>query len=324
MLIRFGNTYYNVRLEPVLIALGVLVLLIAASSSIYTVEAEYQGIVTRFGKFHKPVPPGLAFKLPFGIDRVQKVAVERQLKMEFGYGTPGGTNRRQYSRDETEQAHERNMVTGDLNAATVEWAVQYRISDAEKFLFRVSAPEETLRDAAESVMSEIIGDRTVDEVITIGRQEIEIECQRRLQELSETYELGLRIDQVQLQQVNPPQRVQPSFHEVIQAQQEREQVINQAKGEYNKTVPRARGEAEGKIRSAEGYAIKRVNEAEGDAGRFNAMFAEYQKAPEVTRRRIFLETMRDVLPGLERKVVLDSSANNLLPLLQLNAKGGSR
>ncbi|MGB0583263.1 MAG: FtsH protease activity modulator HflK, partial [Limisphaerales bacterium] len=276
------------------------------------------------GKFHKTAKPGLGFKLPFGIDSIVMVAVQRQLMVEFGFGTSGGTNRRQFSRSEAEQAQERNMVTGDLNAASVEFVVQYRISDPKNYLFKVYEPEETLRAAAESVMSEVIGDRAVDEVLTFGRQEIATAGKDRLQELTRTYELGLEIVQIQLREVNPPPQVRASFDEVIQSQQEAERVVNQANGEYNKTVPRTRGEAQGKISAAEGYATKRVNEAEGDAARFNAMFAEYQKAPDVTRRRIYLETMRDVLPQLDRKVILDSSANNLLPLLQLNAQGGAR
>jgi len=324
MEIRVGNTIYNVRLEPFLVAAGVLVVLIGARSTVYTVDAEFEGVITRFGKYHKTVPPGLGFKLPFGIDAIAKVPVKRQQKAEFGFATPGATNRKQYSAGQDAQEREKNMVTGDLNAATVEWVVQYRITEPKDFLFNVMEPEETLRAASESVMREVVGDRTVDEVITIGRQDIEREAEQKLQELTKKYELGLTIDQVQLKDVNPPPRVQPSFNEVNQAQQERERAINVANGEYNKTVPRARGEAEGKVRSAEGYAIKRVNEAEGDAARFNALFAEYQKAPEVTRKRIYLETLRDVLPLLGRKIILDESAKGLLPLLQLNAEGGAR
>lgn len=324
MVIRVGNTFYNVRLEPFLIAAGVLVFLIGARTAVYTVDAEFEGVVTRFGKYHDTVQPGLGFKLPFGIDEIAKVPVKRQQKAEFGFATSGATNRKQYSSGKDAQEREKNMVTGDLNAATVEWVVQYRITEPKDYLFNAMEPEDTLRAASESVMREVVGDRTVDEVITIGRQDIEREAELKLQELTKKYELGVTIDQVQLKDVNPPPRVQPSFNEVNQAQQERERSINVASGEYNKTVPRARGEAEGKVRSAEGYAIKRVNEAEGDAARFNAMFAEYQKAPEVTRRRIYLETMRDVLPLLGKKIIMDDSAKGLLPLLQLNAEGGRR
>jgi len=209
------------------------------------------------------------------------------------------------------------MVTGDLNTATVEWVVQYRIREPELYLFKVREPGLTLRDLSESVMRTVVGDRTVDEVITIGRQEIEVDALSQLQEIVDKYELGLSIDQVQLKNVNPPLPVQPSFNEVNQAQQEREQMVNVANGEYNKEVPRARGEAQQKIQAAEGYAVKRVNEAEGDVSRFNAMYAEYTKAPQVTKQRIYIETMRDVLPTLGRKIILDDKANQILPLLQL-------
>jgi membrane protease subunit HflK len=189
------------------------------------------------------------------------------------------------------------------------------------YLFRVREPGLTLRDLSEAVMRSVVGDRTVDEVITIGRQEIEVEALSRLQELVNKYELGLSIDQVQLKNVNPPMPVQSSFNEVNQAQQEREQMVNVANGEYNKLVPKARGEAEQKIQAAEGYALKRVNEAEGDVSRFNAVFTEYMKAPEVTRQRIYIETMRKVVPSLGRKIIMDEQSNQILPLLQLSSEG---
>lgn len=321
MVIRVGNTIYNVRLEPYLIGLGVLVLLLGLKTTVYTVQPEFLGVVTRFGKYKDTVDSGLRFKLPFGVDDVTLVPVKRQLKAEFGFGTGGGTNPRQFAGSEGEREREKNMVTGDLNAATVEWVIQYRIRDPKDYLFNVFDPDGTLRDASESVMREVVGDRTVDEVITIGRQDIEREAQMKLEELIKKYALGLRIDQIQLKNVNPPPRVQPSFNEVNQAQQEKERSINVANGEYNRTVPQARGEAEGKISAAEGYAIKRINEAEGDAARFNAMFLEYEKAPEVTRRRIYLETMAEVMPAVGRKVVLDEAAKQVLPLLQLGNEG---
>ena len=253
--------------------------------------------------------------MPFGIDDVSLVPVRRQLKQEFGFGTPGATNETQVS---TEQEQERSMVTGDLNAATVEWIIQYRIREPQLFLFKVRDPGITLRDLSESVMRTVVGDRTVDEVITIGRQEIEADALTQLQELVNRYELGLSIDQVQLKNVNPPKSVQPSFNEVNQAQQEREQMINVANGEYNKIVPRARGEAEQKEQAAEGYALKRVNEARGDVSRFNAVFNEYMDAREVTKQRIYIETMREVMPQLGRKIILDDQANQILPLIQLS------
>ena len=209
------------------------------------------------------------------------------------------------------------MVTGDLNAASVEWIVQFRVNNPRQFLFQVKEPESTLRAVSESVMRGVVGDRTVDEVITVGRQEIEVVALQRMQKLVDNYKMGLSIDQVQLKDVNPPPPVQPSFNEVNQAQQEREQLINQANGEYNKVVPRARGEADQKIRSAEGYALKRVNEAEGDATKFTALFTEFLKAPEVTKRRLHLETMRSIIPKMGKKIILDSDAKQILPLLQI-------
>ena len=294
--------------------LAVLLLAFAVYSTVYTVQAESQGVVLRFGKYVKTVDPGLRFKLPFGIDRVDIVPVKRQLKQEFGFGTAGATALTQFS---SEQEQERSMVTGDLNAATVEWIIQYRIREPKLFLFKVRDPGNTLRDISESVMRTVVGDRTVDEVITVGRQEIEAEALTQLQNQVNRYELGLSIDQVQLKNVNPPLPVQPSFNEVNQAQQEREKMINVANGEYNKVVPRASGEAEQKVQAAEGYALKRVNEAEGDVARFNAVFAEYLKAPEVTKRRIYIETMREIVPRLGKKIIIDDEASQILPLLQL-------
>ena len=291
-----------------------LLLCVTAATSIYTVQAESQGVVLRFGKYVKTVNPGLRFKLPFGMDRVSIVPVKRQLKQEFGFGSQDATNETQFS---NEQEQERSIVTGDLNTATVEWIIQYRIREPQLFLFKVRDPGNTLRDISESVMRTVVGDRTVDEVITIGRQEIEAEALIQLQEQVNKFELGLSIDQVQLKNVNPPLPVQPSFHEVNQAQQERERMINVANGEYNKVVPRASGEAEQKIQAAEGYALKRVNEAEGDVSRFSAVFEEYLKAPAVTKRRIYIETMAQVVPKLGKKIIIDEQASQILPLLQL-------
>lgn len=285
-------------------------------TSFYSVETEEEAVVLRFGKFIKTEGPGLHFKLPYGIDTVERVAVLRQLKQEFGFGTEGNSNPNQWTaRDE--QLKEKQMVTGDLNAALVEFVVQYRINKSDEYLFNVRNADATLRDTSESIMREVVGDRTVDEVITIGRTEIEAECLLKLQELVNKYEMGLGIDQVQLINVNPPTPVQSSFNEVNQAQQEKEKMINIANGEYNKNVPKASGEAEQKVSEAEGYAVERINESEGDAARFNALFTEYRKAPEVTRRRIYLETMQEVMPNLGDMIVIDESASQVLPLLQL-------
>jgi modulator of FtsH protease HflK len=298
----------------VLIGLVAFFVLWLLFSAVYTVPADSQGVVLRFGKYNKTVDSGLRFKLPFGVDRVEIIPTKRQMKQEFGFGTPGATNPQQFSK---EQNFESSMVTGDLNAANVEWIIQFRIRDPREYLFSVREPGETLRDISESVMRTVVGDRTVDEVITVGRQEIEDQALARLQSLVDKYELGLSIDQVQLKDVDPPEMVQNSFNEVNQAQQEREQMINVANGEYNKVVPRASGEANQKIQAAEGYALKRVNEAEGDVSRFQAVFQEYLKAPEVTKRRIYIETMRNVIPTLGKKIIIDEKASQILPLLQL-------
>jgi membrane protease subunit HflK len=301
--------------------LAFIVAIWAFFSCFATVPADSVGVLIRFGKYQQIVLPGLRFKLPLGVDQLVVVPIQRQLKLEFGFSTAGATNRDQPSQQPEAEA---SMVTGDLNMALVEWVVQYRIDDAEKYLFRVREPGGTLRDASESVMREVVGDRTVDEVLTVGRQEIETDTLLKLKELSARYGLGLSIMQVQLKDVHPPRNVQASFNEVNQAQQEREQMINVANGEYNKAVPRARGEAGQKVSVAEGYALKRVNEARGDADKFNAQLAEYVKAPEVTRQRLYLETMAEVLPLLERKIILDEKAGQLLPLLPLEQKSKTR
>ena len=225
----------NLAAQPgnVIAVLAILLLAFAIYSSVYTVQAESQGIVLRFGKYVKTVDPGLRFRMPFGIDRVSIVPVERQLKQEFGFGSVDATNPTQSS---SESDEERSMVTGDLNAATIEWIIQYRIREPQLYLFKVRNPGLTLRDISESVMRTVVGDRTVDEVITIGRQEIESEALAQLQNVVNKYELGLSIDQVQLKNVNPPLPVQPSFNEVNQAQQEREKMINVANGEYKQPL----------------------------------------------------------------------------------------
>ena len=306
----------------VVVAAGVVALLAAGAwSSYYTVPSDSVAVIQRFGKFTDEVSPGLHFKLPLGIDAATLVPVKRQLKQEFGFTTPGASDPFQ---SPTNGLRETQMVTGDLNAALVEWVVQYRISDPLKYLFEVREPAATLRYVSESVMREVVGDRTVDEVITIGRQEIESEALLKMQELTTKYAMGISIDQVQLKNINPPGPVQASFNEVNQAQQEKERLINEARREYNKVIPLAEGEKDQRIREADGYRLKRVNEAEGDAARFTALLAEYEMAPEVTRRRIYLETMQDVLPGIQSKIIVDGLTGSILPLLNLDRQQGDQ
>ena len=300
------------------IVLAILVVAgIGAWTAYYTVPSDSVAVVQRFGKYLKDVPPGLHFKLPLGIDAATIVPDKRQLKQEFGFATPGATDPYQTSRDEK---RETQMVTGDLNAALVEWVIQYRISDPVKFLFDVREPRGTLRDVSESVMREVVGDRTVDEVITIGRQEIETEALTKMQALSTKYAMGISIDQVQLKNINPPEPVQASFNEVNQAQQEKEKLINEARRDYNKVIPLAEGEKDQRIREADGYRLKRINEAEGDVARFSALLAEYSKAPEVTLRRIYIETLQDVMPSIRSKIIVDEQTRGILPFLNLDSQ----
>jgi len=303
----------------VLALLGVLLLW----SSVFTVGPEEVGVVLTFGKYTRQAEPGLRFKWPRPIQTVTKVPVQRQLKAEFGFRTetPGVSTR--YAPGSF--TDESLMLTGDLNVAVVEWTTQFRVNDPYKYLFRVrnlfdpsgTRRLDTFRAMNEAVMRAVIGDRSVNEVLTIGRQEIASEVERRLQELADQYETGIKIEQIVLQDVNPPDQVKPAFNEVNQAQQEKERMINEARAQYNSVIPRSRGEALQTVQQAEGYATDRVNRARGDAGRFTALLAAYRRAPEVTRRRIYLETMLSVYPNVKQKIVLDQSLEGILPLLPL-------
>lgn len=297
--------------KPVALVILALVLVL---SSFFQIETEEVGVITQFGKYNRSLEPGLHMKIPF-VEKVYKVPVERQQKQEFGFRTTSADVRSEYRKSGYED--ESLMLTGDLNLADVEWVVQYRVEDPYRFLFKVRNPEITLRDASEASMRQVVGDRTVNEVITIGRTEIALKVQELLQELCTEYHLGLRIDQVVLQDVNPPDPVKNAFNAVNEAQQEKETLINQAKSEYNKVIPRAKGQAEETIQKAEGYATARVNNAEGEATRFSDLYTEYVKAPEVTRKRIYLETMAQVIPRLGNKIITDEEGNNVLPLLQM-------
>lgn len=301
-----------------LLARGALALLAVAVlfSAWFTIEPEEAGLVLRFGKYARTVSPGLHLKLPSPIERVVKVPVERQLKEEFGFRTDASASPRStYSQEDL--TSESLMLTGDLNVAVVEWTAQYRVRDPYKFLFKVRSVQKTFRDMNETVMREIIGDRSVNEVLTVGRQEIAAEVEQRLQDLCDQYETGIKVEQIVLQDVNPPDPVKPSFNEVNQAQQEREKLINQARADYNQIIPRASGQAQQTIEQAEGFATDRVNRARGDAELFVKVHAAYQRAPEVTRRRMHLETMGEIYPKVKRKIVLDEKLKGVLPLLPL-------
>lgn len=327
----FGNQVNLPKIEPpqippntlrralwgVLLLLALALLFSVRTSPAYQVEADEVAVVLRFGEVSGlPRQPGLRWKIPFGVDQVVRVPVRRQLKEEFGFRTQRADVRSQYASRGYE--NEANMLTADLNAVVVNWVVQFRIVDPVQYLFRVRNANETFRDMSEAVMREVVGDRTVNEVLTVGREEVRQVVFEQLQELSDLYEIGIQVDQVVLQDVTPPEPVQPAFNEVNQAEQEKSQLISEAQSEYNKVVPRARGEAKQTILEAEGYALDRINRAEGEAARFSALYNEYRKAPEVTRQRIYLETMRQILPKVGRKVVVDDDAGGVLPLLNLD------
>jgi membrane protease subunit HflK len=291
--------------------------LILLSMTFYQIRPEEAGVITRFGKFIRTESPGLHVKLPI-LERLYKVAVERQHKEEFGFRTTYSGIRSDYAKPGT--SNESLMLTGDLNLADVEWVVQYRINDPYKYLFKVRDPVSTMRDISEAIMRQIVGDRTVNEVLTVGRAEIAAIVHQEIQELCTEYSLGLKIEQVILQDVNPPDPVKDAFNAVNQAQQEKETLINQARSEYNKIIPRASGQAEETIQTATGYATERVNNALGEATRFNALYREYIKAPEITKQRLYLETMQKVIPKLGNKIITDEKGNNVLPLLQMQTK----
>jgi modulator of FtsH protease HflK len=295
-----------------------LLVLVGIFTSVYTVGPEEVGVVVRFGKFERSENPGLNFKIPFGVESVDKIPVERQLKQEFGFRTLTSNVRSTYAKGE--YADESLMLTGDLNLADVEWVVQYRIQDPYLFLFKVRNAEKTLRDMSESAVRKVVGDRTVNEVLTVGRMEIASSVERILQDLCNEYENGIKIDQVVLQDVNPPDPVKPSFNQVNEAQQQRETLINQGQSEFNRVIPRARGEAQQTVQQAEAYALNRVNRARGEAARFNSLYAEYIKAPEVTKKRLYLETMERIMPKIGSKIIVDEQGTSVLPLLQMNTQ----
>jgi len=302
----------NLR-KVVLIGLAVLAIL----TSIKTIGPEEVGVVLHLGKYNRTLEPGLNFILPFGYETIYKIPVQRQLKHEFGFRTQEVGVRSEY--ESGSYSDESSMLTGDLNLADVEWVVQYRIVDSYQYLFRVRNAEKTLRDMSEAAMRKVVGDRTVNEVLTVGRQEAASRVEVLLQEMCDEYQNGIRIDQVVLQDVNPPEPVKPSFNAVNQSQQERNTLINQAESEYNRVIPRARGEAAETIQLAEAYALTRVNGATGEAARFISVYEEFIKSPEVTKKRLYLETLERIMPKAGNKIIVDEKSNNVLPLLNIES-----
>ena len=300
----------------------VLIIIVAwiILSSLYTIEADEVGVIQRFGKYTRTTEPGLHVKLPWGIETVKKVKTQRVFKEEFGFRTAKAGIKTEYVRGDF--SNESLMLTGDLNSAVVEWIVQYRIKDPVEYLFRVRNVESTIRYVSEAVMRLVVGDHSVDEVIILRRKDIALQAGELMQKLLDDYHTGIDIVTVNLQDVNPPEPVQPAFNEVNEARQEKERIINEAWEAYNNAIPKAKGQAEQLILEAEGYATNRVNRAQGDAEKFLAVWREYAKAKDVTRRRLYLEMMQEVLPRIESKYIIDEDLKSFLPLLQLGKEAG--
>jgi membrane protease subunit HflK len=296
--------------------LVVLIAAVGAMTSFYTVQPEGQAVVKRFGRVVKTQPPGLQFRLPFWIDRVYFVPTERVLKQEFGFRTMDSGGRSGY--DKSRFRDESLMLTGDLNVIDVEWVVQYRVGDPDKYLHVARDPNRTIRDVSEAVMRRIVGSRVGSNVLTEGRVEIATSTRTEMQEILDHLDIGVRIVTVEMQDVTPPDRVKPAFNEVNEAEQERERLINEAERRRNQVIPLADGEAKQVIEEAQGYAAERVNRAEGDVSRFLAILEQFENAPETTRRRMYLETIDDVLPRMGKVYIVDKGQTGPIPILNLD------
>lgn len=303
--------------KPIAIGFVVALLIWGAFSCFYTVQPEERAVVKRFGAVYDVTPPGLHFKLPFGVDSVQRVPTERVLKQEFGFRTERATARERTQFSDRDFTSESLMLTGDLNIIEVEWVVQYRIADPVKYLYNMREADRTLRDLSESVMRRVVGNRVSSDALTVGRVQIANSARDEIQSAMDEYDNGILVSTVELQDVVPPDRVQPAFNEVNEARQEAERMINEATRQANEAIPRAEGTANRTIAEAEGYAAERVNRARGDTSRFTALLTEYQDVPEVTRSRLYLETLNETLPNIGSIVVVQEDQVSPLPLLNL-------
>ena len=308
------------KFVPVVIA--VILILFAFKGLIYSIGPDEVGVVQRFGKYVRSTEPGLHVKLPFGIEKVTPVKVKKIFKDEFGFRTLRAGVISQYA--SRQYLDESLMLTGDLNILDIRWIVQFKVKDPVKLLFKTRNPQDNVRDMSEVVMRRLCGDYTVDEVLTTKRQEIADKAQVELQELLDKYQTGIQVVTVKLLDVNPPDEVKPAFNEVNEAKQEREKMINEAWEAYNKTIPKAKGEAERTIRQSEGYKLDKINRAKGEAERFLVTWEEYKKAPDITKKRLYLETMSEVIPKAKEKFVIDSDQKSILPFLSLGGKGGAK
>ena len=324
MKVQVGEQSYNVGSGKIRSVVYIIILLILIASGLYSVGADEVGVIQRFGKFIRSTEPGLHLKIPMGVESVTKVKVKKVFKQEFGFRTLKADVRTQYS--SRRYLEESLMLTGDLNVAEVEWIVQYKVKDPYNFLFKIRDPEETLRAMSEAVVRQVVGDREVTDVLTIGRIAIAKEVEIGLQKLLDGFEAGIQIVTVKLQDVNPPEPGKPAVNEVNRSKQDKEKMINEAWEDYNKRIPKAKGEAEQMIAEAEGYAMQRVNRSEGDVALFNQVYREYRNAPDVTRRRLYLETMNEVLPRIKELIIIDEKQKAILPHLDVgkSGKGGGQ
>ncbi|NQT07288.1 MAG: FtsH protease activity modulator HflK [Candidatus Omnitrophica bacterium] len=298
-----------------------LVVFIGLLGSIYSIGPDEVGVIQRFGKYTRLSMPGLHIKLPFGVEKMTPVKVERVFKEEFGLRTlrPGVKTR--YS--SKQYLEESLMLTGDLNIVDVQWIVQFRVKDPVKLLFNTRNPVDNVRDISEVIMRRLVGDYRVDEVLTTKREEINDLAQVEMQAILDKYNTGIQIITVKLLDVNPPDTVKPAFNQVNEAKQEKERAINQAWEAYNKVIPLAKGQAEKTIREAEGYSLDKVNRAKGEASRFLATWTEYKKSPDITKKRLYLEMMKDVMPKVKEKYIIDKDQDSILPLMNIGNKGGA-
>ena len=308
-----------------LIVIVIVLAIFLAYTAIYTIPPGHQGVILRFGRYSGMVLPGLHFKIPFGVDTVFKVHTEQVDTETFGFKSVRPGIRTQYEKSAVTE-RESLMLTGDLNVIDVEWIVQFRREDPRKYLFNVQDPIMAIRDISESVNRRIVGNRSFDYVLQ-NREEVNKMAQEELQKILDEYETGIRVVNVRLQNVVPPDPVKGAFNEVNEAQQEKERLINEAQETYNREIPKAKGEAERTINGARGFALERVNHAKGDAARFSAVLKEYGNAKEVTKQRLYLEAYQTILPNAKEIYIIDSEQKGLLPLLRLNqqeTKGGAQ
>lgn len=291
------------------------VMLYMLASSFYKIETSEQGVVTRFGAFSHVVNPGPHFRLPFGIDEKYPINVTKIRELQFGFRKAV----RRLSQNTVRK--ESIMLTGDLNVAVVEWILQYKVADPTKYLFHAVNVEKIIHDTSISVMRRVVGDKLVEDILTTDRVQIAQDAKRITQEVIDTYDMGIHILKINLQNVTPPDPVKPAYNEINIARQEKEQMINQAKESYNKVIPAAKGKAQKKITEAEAYAIELVNTAKGDSERFNQVLKAYQAAPKITEKRLYLEMMEKIFSNMENLTIVDSKVKGLLPIFNQSVLG---